>query len=290
LLLLSDGIDVAFAALSRPHAVGARRLRRRLGTARVLDRPDVTRPEIRDRLVTERVDLVVSWFWTTRLPRALLDAAPLGSVGVHPSLLPRHRGPDPYFWAIDSGDAVTGVTAHRLAEAYDTGAILAQRTLSIDPSWNAWTLAKRLDRPSLSLLREVVGKMAAGERMAERPQDEANATEAPEPQDALLALSWEQPATAVVRRVRAASPWPGAFTSLGDSVVTITHAEVTDDTPRALEPGEATVRPDGLAVVRAKDAGVVLLAGRDEDDRPVGPGDFARIVAGAVVPFGDGVL
>ena len=43
----------------------------------------------------------MSWFWTTRLPEAILRLAP--SVGVHPSLLPRHRGPDPCFWAIDAG-------------------------------------------------------------------------------------------------------------------------------------------------------------------------------------------
>ena len=71
--------------------------------------------------------------------RAVLEVAPLGAIGVHPSLLPRHRGPDPYFWAIESGDLETGVTAHRLEEEYDTGAILAQRRLAIDASWNSWT-------------------------------------------------------------------------------------------------------------------------------------------------------
>jgi methionyl-tRNA formyltransferase len=272
-------VDVAFAALSRPGALGARRLRRRIGRERVLDKPDVTGPAMAARTRGAKVDLIVSWFWTTRIPRAILEAAPLGSVGVHPSLLPRHRGPDPYFWAIERGDRETGVTAHRLADDYDTGAILAQRTLAIDPSWNAWALAKRLDRPSLVLLRDVVQRFARGERIPERPQDEASATQAPEPRDALLALSWDEPADAVVRRIRAASPWPGAFTSLGDSVITITRAHTTHDVPLALEPGEAFVRSDGRAVVRTRDAGVVLLEGRDEEEAPLSEADLARLVA-----------
>jgi methionyl-tRNA formyltransferase len=253
-------------------------------------KPDVTLPALATRVREERVDLVVSWFWTTRIPRSLLDEAPLGAVGVHPSLLPRHRGPDPYFWAIECGDAVTGVTAHRLAETYDTGAILGQRTLAIDPSWSAWTLAKRLDRPSLGLLREVVRSFAAGSPPEDVPQDESLATLAPEPRDALLALSWDEPAAAIVRRIRAASPWPGAFMSLADDVVTLCRAVVTDDFPRALEPGEAAVRRDGLAVVRARDHAVVLLEGRDEDETPLDAAQLAGRVAGASVPFGSGVL
>ena len=256
----------------------------------MLDRPDVRRPEFAARVRAARVDLIVSWFWTTRIPPTVLDAAPLGSVGVHPSLLPRHRGADPYFWAIDSGDRVTGVTAHRLAATYDTGDILAQRKLAIDPSWNAWTLARRLDRPSLALLREVVGQIARGTPPPPRPQDEALATLAPEPSDVLLALAWREPGDAIVRRIRAASPWPGAFTMLGEAVVTITRAGLTDDLPRALRPGEAAVRSDGVAVVRARDQGVLLLEGRDEDETPLDAGALARLVGRAAVPFSDGVL
>jgi methionyl-tRNA formyltransferase len=278
LLLQADGIDVAVAALCRPGAPGARRLRHRLGQARVLAKPDITRPDFANRLRADRVDLIVSWFWTTRIPRAVLELAPLGGIGVHPSLLPRHRGADPYFWAIDSGDAVTGVTAHRLASTYDTGAILAQRTLPIDPSWNAWTLARRLDRPSLALLREIVGGVARGEPFKDQPQDERLATLAPEPRDALLALCWDDPGNAIVRRIRAASPWPGAFMTLGDAVITVTRAATTTDFPKALEPGEAVVRHDGMAVVRARDVGILLLEGRDEAEGALDASALAALV------------
>jgi methionyl-tRNA formyltransferase len=264
LLLGDDGHDVVWAGICRPRAAGARRLARRLGSANVAVVPDLARAA--DVVRAREPDLVVSWFWTRKVPRAFRAAARLGAVGVHPSLLPRHRGPDPYFWAIDAGDTVTGVSAHVLEDEYDTGAILGQERLAIDPSWNAWTLAKRLDRPSLGLLRRTVGAYARGEVLPRTAQDEALASAAPQPSDDELELRWSWPAARIDRRVRAASPWPGAFTEIGPAVVTLTRVRPTDDFPRALEPGEAYVRRDGVAVVRAADRAVELLRGRLDGD------------------------
>ncbi len=282
LLLDSDGIDVALAVLARPRSTGARRLSRRLGAARVVARPNVDSDAFFAEVRRAAPDLLVSWFFPKRIPARILDVAPLGAVGVHPSLLPRHRGPDPYFWTIESGDTQTGVTAHRLDERYDTGPILAQRLVDVDPSWNAWTLARRLDRPSLALLREIVGAFAEGRPPRETPQLEEDATLAPEPDDELLALSWQDDASRVVRRVRAASPWPGAFTHIGDRCVTLTEARRTTDFPRALISGEGAVRRDGVAVVRARDVGVELIAGRDEAEGPLGTAALAELLRGAL--------
>jgi methionyl-tRNA formyltransferase len=224
-----------------------------------------------------RPDLLVSWFWPRAIPPRVLQLAP--SVGVHPSLLPRHRGPDPYFWAIDEGDTETGVTAHALEERYDTGPILAQRSLHIDPSWNAWQLARALDRPSLSLLREVVRALEGHRPLEPRPQDESSATAAPQPTEAELAIPWTWPAHRIERRIRAAAPWPGAWTEIGDEIVVVVRARVTDDFPRVLVPGEAAIRADGVAVVRAGEQAVELLEGRAEDDETrLTASDMARIV------------
>lgn len=266
LLLHADGHEIVWAGICRKGALGTRRLVKQLGPANVAIVPVLEKQEraIRDR----KPDLLVSWFWTKRIPASIRSIAPLGAIGVHPSLLPRHRGPDPTFWAIDAGDPETGVTAHVLDDDYDTGAMLGQKRLRIDPAWNSWTLAKKLDRPSLAILREVVAAFARGEPPTPTLQNEADATAAPQPGDDLLELRWrESSAEAIVRRVRASSPWPGAFTEIGDEVVTITRARVAASVPRAIEPGEAFVRPeDGITVVRARDGGVELLEARLEDD------------------------
>lgn len=263
LLLARDGHDLVYVAIARDEALGLRRAKKTFGK-KAFVRPDPGSPAAIERIAATKPELVVSWFWTKRLPRELLRLAP--AIGVHPSLLPRHRGPDPYFWAIDCGDEVTGVTAHVVDEAYDTGAILRQASLRIDPTWNAWTLAKKLDRPSLKVLREVARDYARGAPPAPRAQNDAEATEAPTPTEDMLEIRWNQPAERIVRRVRAAAPWPGAFTEIGGETVVLLDVKPTRDFPRALEPGEAMVRKDGVAVVRAADLALELHSGRNEDD------------------------
>lgn len=264
LLLARDGHDVVWAGVCRRGAPGTRRLTRVLGRERVVVVPELARsaPRIREA----EPELLVSWFWTKKIPPAVLAIAPRGGVGVHPSLLPRHRGPDPFFWAIDAGDRETGVTAHALEAEYDTGAIHGQRTLAVDPAWNAWTLAKRLDRPSLALLREVVKALDGPAPVAPRAQDEALATPAPQPTDDELEIRWSWDADRVERRVRAAAPWPGAFTAVGEETLVLTRVRPTDEFPRALTVGESAVRGDGVVVVRCGDRAVELLEGRLEDD------------------------
>ena len=220
LLLLADGHEIAFCVLSRKDSPGRRRLTRMLG-GHVQLRGDLAEDQIIERMNRRQPDLLVSWFFTAKLPMSIVLAAKGGGVGVHPSLLPRHRGPDPYFAAIDQGDRVTGVTVHRIEAEYDTGAILASRELPIDPSWNAGQLARQLDRPSLALLRDTVRRLAAGESILERAQDEALASFAPTPSDADCALAWSWPVDRVLRRVRALAPSPGAFTEIGGKILTV---------------------------------------------------------------------
>jgi methionyl-tRNA formyltransferase len=290
LLLRADGHDVVWAGICRRDAIGTRRLRRAIGRDNVSMMPDLDR--LASAVAARKPELVVSWFWTRKVPASFRAIAPLGAIGVHPSLLPRHRGPDPYFWAIDAGDSVTGVTAHALDDEYDTGAILARRELAIEPSWNAWTLAKRLDRPSLALLRDTVRAYAAGSPPQPITQDDALATDAPQPSEDDLEIRWSDDAARIERRVRAASPWPGAFTALGDLELTLTRVRATSGHPAllaALEPGEAVVRDDGIAMVRAGDGAVELLGGRsagesesesdDDDEQELDAAGIAALVS-----------
>jgi methionyl-tRNA formyltransferase len=278
LLLARDGHRIVYAGVLPER--GLRRIKRILGRGKTEETPDLSRDATVERIRAARPELIVSWFWPKLVPARVLEIAT--AIGVHPSLLPRHRGPDPYFWAIDSGDTVTGVTAHVLEREYDTGAILGQRALPIDPDWNAWQLAKALDRPSLAILRETVQAFAAGRPPPRRNQDESNATAAPPPGEEELPLQWRWPAERIVRRIRAAAPWPGAWTEIGDELVVIVRARATSDIPRTLLPGEAVVRGDGVAVVRAADGAVELLEGRAEDDETaLSLPDIARIVTRA---------
>jgi methionyl-tRNA formyltransferase len=278
LLLARDGHELTYVALGRDEAPGLRRARRVFGD-RAFVRPDVSSPATVARIASTKPSLIVSWFWPKQLPADLLSLAP--GIGVHPSLLPRHRGPDPTFWAIESGDEVSGVTAHALDAAYDTGAIFEQVRVPIDPAWNAWTLARMLDRPSLALLRRTVDRYARGNPPSATPQDESRATLAPTPTEDMLELRWQDTAARIARRVRAAAPWPGAFTEIDGETIVLTEVRPTEEFPRVLEPGEATVRPDGVGVIRCANGAVELVAGRrEDDDTPLDANALARRLGG----------
>jgi methionyl-tRNA formyltransferase len=275
-LLAADGHEIVFAGLSRRGSPGTRRLRRLLGEDRVRIVPKVDDPAVVRAVAAAAPDLLVSWFWTTKLTPRILSLPPLGAFGVHPSLLPRHRGPDPYFWTILHGDTVSGVSAHRIASEYDTGALLGQRTLPVDPGWNALQLARALDRPSLALLRETVRAFAAGAPPPDVSQDETLATLAPEPGDADLEIDWTTSVDDVLRRIRAAAPFPGAYTFVGDRQIAVARARRAESRLAALEPGEAAAW-QGRLLVRAADGAVIIEQARDDEDQPLSPAELALL-------------
>ena len=259
LLLARDGHTLASVVLSPVEAPGRRRL---LGL--VPDLLDATGADsdfderVTEALECEQADLLVSWFWTRKLPARWLDRGRLGAIGVHPSLLPRHRGPNPYFWSIDAGDELAGVTVHRLNVEYDTGHMLGSRSIELGAR-NAWELARALDRPSLALLRETVAQFARGQAPADQPQDDRLATWAPEPSGEALKVDFGWATERVLRRIRALSPTPGVALEVEGVALFVTRAERAPSFVTALLPGEAHLS-DALTLRTADGAITVTRA------------------------------
>lgn len=282
LLLARDGHEPALCVLAPVPAPGARRARARLPN--VLDAAALGHA-LQDRVSTElerlQPDLIVSWFWTRRLPTSWLATAKIAAIGVHPSLLPRHRGPNPYFWAIDAGDDVTGVSVHLLEAEYDTGAVLAQESLPIGER-NSWQLARALDRPSLRLLRRTVADYAVGRPPTAVPQDPSRATPAPEPSGDLLRVDFHQSTERVLRRIRALSPVPGVALSLFGCDFFVTAARPAASHAAALVPGEAQITHSRLLLRTADGAIAVeraaLSHGVDEEPEELSGEALARLL------------
>ncbi len=286
-LLLADGHELDPCVLSPLDAPGRRRVRAQVPSERLIDargRPATTvTSEIERALSRARPALIVSWFWTRLLPGAWLAAARLGGIGVHPSLLPRHRGPNPFFWAIDTGDRQAGVTLHALGPEYDTGAVLLQRSIPVG-NRNSWQLARALDRPSLALLREGVRGFADSRQPSTTEQREADATWAPEPTGRELGVDWTWPTERVLRRIRALSPVPGLAVEVRELRFFVTRARQATEFVAALEPGEAAVLGNTeTLVIRTADGAVAVeraVLGTDEgeqneDDAPADEDDSA---------------
>ncbi len=245
LLLARDGHQLGPVILSPIEAPGRRRLTRLVPQLLDASPPSGAtamdfESRVSDALEREQPDLLVSWFWTRKLPPSWLGQAPRGAIGVHPSLLPRHRGPNPYFWSIDAGDDEVGVTVHRLNAEYDTGHLLASRSIALGAR-DAWQLARALDRPSLALLRETVERLAQGTSLPETQQDEQLATWAPEPTGDALRVDFGWATERVLRRLRALSPTPGVALEVAGVPLFVTRAEPAADYISALLPGEAHI-------------------------------------------------
>ncbi len=190
-------------------------------------------------------DLMVVAAYGLILPPEALEATPLGAVNIHASLLPRWRGAAPIQHAILAGDPETGITLMQMDEGLDTGAILAQRAISIGERETAGELHDRLARLGAELLVECLPAIAAGELEA-RPQDDSQASYAAKLEKNQARLDWNLPAEALARRVRAFNPWPVAQTRLDGQTLRIWQARPLSGTG---EPGEiVTAGREGIMV------------------------------------------
>jgi methionyl-tRNA formyltransferase len=158
------------------------------------------------------------------LPEWLLAIPKLGCINVHASLLPRYRGAAPINWAIASGESETGVTIMQMDAGMDTGPMLAKRTIEIGAEETAPELSARLSQLGAKLLSEALGRIERGEVNPEA-QDDSQATYAPmlKRDDGLI--DWSRSARELANRVRAFQPWPGAYTFLQGSRLTIWRAK-----------------------------------------------------------------
>jgi methionyl-tRNA formyltransferase len=163
-------------------------------------------------------ELLVVCAYGQLVRRPLLEAFPRGAVGVHPSLLPRHRGASPVVAALLAGDTVSGVTIYQLDERLDAGPVLATESLPISGKATTPTLQEALEAVAAHLLPATLDLMEAGS-IVPQPQAEDQATYAPRLSRADGRVSWGQPAEEIERRLRALQPWPGVTVELGGTEV-----------------------------------------------------------------------
>ena len=138
------------------------------------------------------------------IPQEAIDVPRLGIVNGHPTLLPKGRGPNPWAWAIRTGEREIGLTYHYMDATFDTGNILAQKAIPIDPDDTEETLVPRFQAVAQELLPEVLAKLEAGDPGV--PQVGGEYQQAFE--DAYAVVDLSQPAAEVHRQVRAWSFMP----------------------------------------------------------------------------------
>ncbi len=227
--------------------------------AALLETDDVNGPEPVAALRELDPDALFVVGWSQLLREPILELAPRGAFGMHPTLLPRHRGRAPIPWAILSGLATTGVTLFEIPDARaDSGAIIGQVEIAISPDETATTLFERLAAAHVELIRTCMPAILDG--TAPRvPQDERRASASPKRTPADGIIDWETRSQYLYDWVRAQTrPYPGAFTFLGDAKVVVWSAKPVEGALVAVPGTVVEQRPEG-PVVACGGGGALLL-------------------------------
>lgn len=212
----------------------------------VLQFERIRRQEGLDAMRAIKPDLYVTAAFGQILSQKLLDIPTIGTVNVHPSLLPKYRGPAPVNWSIIEGETRTGVTTMMTDAGMDTGDILFVRETDLSPEEDAAMLSDRLSRVGAELLVETIRRIEAGD-CPRTPQDDEKSSYFPMLTKETGRVDWTRGAQRVVNLVRGVVPWPGAWTEFGEGVLKIWKARPVqgEGTPGEVLCGDAK---NGLVV------------------------------------------
>lgn len=225
------------------------------------------------------------------LPESVWNMPPLGTINLHGSLLPQYRGAAPINWAVINGEKETGVTTFKLQHEIDTGNILLQESFPIDDNETAGEVHDKMKEIGARVLVETVKGLADGS-LYERPQSAVENSETSEINSQLTThnsqlkhapkiftqtcnIDWRKSIDEIQNLIRGLSPFPGAFTELGDKTLKIFRSEKEPSFP-SQKPGKW--ESDGKTYLKfaAKDGYILLKDIQLEGKKRMTIDDFLR--------------
>jgi methionyl-tRNA formyltransferase len=233
----------------------------------VLQPETLRSPEAAQQIAALRPDAGVVAAYGEILRKSVLELPPLGYLNIHPSLLPRHRGPTPVIGAILAGDSETGVTVMRLDAKMDSGPILAQRQVPLPPDARTKPLTEQLFRLGSDMLVDLLAPYAAG-AITLAPQDDSQATYTGLLKKSDGAIDWGASAVQIERMTRAYDPWPGAQTTWRGQPFKIIAARVHPEWAGEAGPGALFDQQGGVWVATGAGA-LELLTVQPAGKRPL---------------------
>jgi methionyl-tRNA formyltransferase len=286
-LAQAEGVDVALVVTNpaRPAGRGSKLTSTPVADmARRLGLPLAETESTRDKGFLERLDsitpdAIVVVAYGELLSSDVLRVPRLGSLNLHFSVLPRWRGASPVQHAILAGDSVTGVTVMLMDEGLDTGPVLARGEVAIRSDDDAGSLGERLATLGAEMVLEVIHGVAIGEPFSPSPQEGSVSPSfgpsfAPKFGPADRVVDWRQPAGAIVRRIRAFAPDPGATTTWRGEDFKLLRAEEAGS--KEGDPGTVMEADRNSVTIAAGSGAVRLLEVARAGRRRMSGGDWAR--------------
>lgn len=240
----------------------------------VLETRRLRRPEVFEQYAALNPDLNVMAYVTDIIRPNVLELPPLGTIQYHPSLLPRHRGISSINWAIIQGDTVTGFTIFWVDAGIDTGPILLQREVPIDPDDTVGSLYfNKLFPLGVEGMVEAVRLVQEG-RAPKIPQDESRATYEPPCTEEHTRIDWAAPAQQTYDLIRGSNPQPGAVAFFRGRKVKLYDVQRLPDVSGA--PGEVLSVDDAGVTVALSAGGIRLLRVAPEGSGKIAAAAWAR--------------
>jgi methionyl-tRNA formyltransferase len=208
------------------------------------------------------------------IPKKVRELPPHGLINGHASLLPRHRGAAPIQHALLCGDEKTGITVIRLVREMDAGDFCLVKETEIREGETAGALSGRLAELCAEAVVEATEQIAAGTAVF-RAQDHGAATQAPRIDRSFARLDWGEPRQALLRRIAASTPWPGADVLLRYSGRRFRILEALRGEGDAVTPGRVEAREDGLRIA-CRDGWIEIRRLQAPGKRPVAAAEFVR--------------
>ncbi len=237
--------------------------------------------EIKDKLSNFDLGVVVAYGLI--IPKRIIELFPKGIINLHPSLLPKYRGPAPIQWAILNGENETGVSIIYLTEELDAGDILLQEKVKILPEDNAETLSNRLSIIGAELLERAI-RLIELDNVNPIPQEKlGQPTYAPKIEPEMGKIDWDTKNRDIVNKIRALVPWPKAYFYRDGIKICILEAEASSING---EPGKIIDIGENGILVGAQDGSVWLKKVQPESRRAISGIDLAngyRLKVGEVI-------
>lgn len=198
-------------------------------------------------------DIAVVCSFNYKIPKVLLESVKDGFINVHPSLLPKYRGPNPYTSAILNGEKETGVTLHFMDESFDTGDIVAQKKILISKYETMGTLFNRTNLIALEMLLDTLKKYELAELVREKQPDGKFPIAAILPEESLF-IDFKKSSEEINNLIRALNPFILARSLFRGTLTKILSADVISNYKNEnSNPGEIVeIKNDKLYIATSK--------------------------------------
>lgn len=184
-------------------------------------------PEFVQLLTDLAPDVMVVAAFGQLLPKSILTIPPHGCINIHASLLPKYRGASPIQYAVINGERTSGITTMMMAEALDTGDMLDQEEVELDPKETGGSLHDKLGAIGGKLILKTLKNMEEGTAVL-KPQDESKMCYVGMIKKSMGNIDWSMDAVSIERLIRGLNPWPSAYTNWNGKTLKLWNADVVE--------------------------------------------------------------